>query len=350
MTFDQLSDRTKRGELGGNFFLKSEDPFLRDEAIRLLVDSHLGDAPSDFDLDQLAGDSVDTEALASRIDTPPLLAPYRVVVVRRAQALSRSARTVVEDAARRKVAGRVLIISAEIPKGSKAKFYTTLSKSCAVVALRAPGQSELPGWLAQRARSVHGVDLEMAAARSLVAGIGPHLGILAQELEKLVTFVAPQRKIGRDEVRSAVGALPQVDRWRWVDDVLDREIGRALSDLSPLLDSGESAVGLIGALCEAFIRVGLARHGENVLGQVLKRDGSYGNVSWKVRTYSRLGRRWTEEGIALALEELLRADRLIKSGGLSNRVALEEALLRIGTSANDEGQRHMSARHQGGRG
>ncbi len=37
-----------------------------------------------------------------------------------------------------------------------------------------------------------------------------------------------------------------------------------------------------------------------------------------------------------ALEELLRADRLIKSGGLSDQAALEEALLRIG-SGNGEG-------------
>jgi DNA polymerase-3 subunit delta len=334
LTYDQLSDRLARGGLGGDYFIKTEDPFLRDEAIALLVDAHLGENPSDFDLDQLSGDAVDAEELASRIDTPPLLAPHRVVVLRRAQALSSAARTSLEQAVERPVAGRVLIISAEIPKGSKAKFYGVLSKHCTVVAARVPRGSELPGWLARRARSVHGVELEMPAAQLLVAGIGPHLGVLDQELEKLVTYVAPEKRIGLEEVRSAVGALPQVDRWKWVDSVLDRKITRALNELPALLDSGESAVGLIGALGEALIRAGLAREGENVLADVLKRDGGYGNIAWKVRTYARQGRRWSGGTIAHALEELLRADRLIKSGGLSNRAALEEALLRIGTRAD----------------
>ena len=334
LTFDQLSDRLARGGLGGDYFIKTEDPFLRDEAIALLVDAHLGENPSDFDLDQLSGDALDAEGLASRIDTPPLLAPHRVVVLRRAQALSRSARASLEQAVSRSVAGRVLVISAEIPKGSKAKFYGVLGKHCTVVAARAPRGAELPGWLARRARSIHGVELDMPAAQLLVAGIGPQLGVLAQELEKLVTYVAPEKRIGLEQVRAGVGALPQVDRWKWIDSVLDRQIAGALEELPALLDSGESAVGLIGALGEALIRAGLARDGEDVLTEVLKRDGVYGNIAWKVRTYARQGRRWSDDSIAQALDELLRADRLIKSGGLSNRAALEEALLRIGTSAD----------------
>jgi DNA polymerase III delta subunit len=131
-------------------------------------------------------------------------------------------------------------------------------------------------------------------------------------------------------VRAAVGALPQVNRWEWIDRVAERRIGPALAELPDLLDSGESAVGLIGALSEALIRVGLAGQGENTLVAVLKRDGSYGNLSWKLRAYRQQARSWDAPALAAALAELLRADGLIKSGGLSDRAALEEALLRIG--------------------
>ena len=337
LNYGQLSDRLASRKLGGSFFLKTEDPFLRDEAIRMLVDAHLDGSSADFDLDQTAGDTLDAEGLASRLDTPPLLSPYRVVVIRRAQELSMSARAVLERAVSREVPGLVLIISAEIPRGSKAKFYTRLAERCEVVSLRAPRQSGLAGWLAKRAQSVHGVELEMGAAQLLVAGIGTRLGVLAQELEKLVTYVQPASKIGVDDVRAAVGSLPQVDRWQWLDKVVEGQLDRALAELPALLDSGESAVGLIGALTEAFVRVGLGREGENALVRVLKRDGAYSNIKWKVRTYVSQGRRWTDDGIARALEELLQADRLIKSGGLSNRAALEEALLRIEASLKGVG-------------
>jgi DNA polymerase-3 subunit delta len=349
LTYDQLSERMEKGELGGSFFLKTEEPFLRDEAIALLTEAHLAGGSADFDLDQASGDDLDAASLAAMLDTPPMLSPYRVVVIRKAQGLTPKARSTVEEAIGRKVPNRVLILAAEIPRGSKAKFYDVLRRHCMTTALRAPGTSELPGWLARRAKSVHGVELEMQAAQLLAAGIGARLGALAQELEKLVSYVEPAKKIGLAEVRAAVGALPQVDRWSWIDKVADRRIGSALEELPTLLDSGESAVGLIGWLSESLIRVGLARTGEGALVQVLKRDGSYGNLAWKVRTYVRQARQWSEVQIAAALAELLRADRLIKSGGLSERAALEEALLRIASGDSSITEKLAVAGGRGGR-
>lgn len=338
LSYDQLKDRVARGKLGGSFFLDCEDPFLRDEAIRCLIEAHLDGGSADFDLDQTSAEDVDAEGLASRLATPPMLSRFRVIVVQRAQGLTPTARAVVEDAVLHPVEGRVLIVAAEVPKGSKAKFYAVLRKHCTLVSLRSPRLSELPGWLVERARSVHGVELEVAAAQVMATGVGPRPGILAQELEKLVTGVERGGKVGLEEVRATLSVLPQVDRWGWVDQVVDGQLGRALAVLPALLDSGERAVGLIGSLAEAFIRVGLAREGEDVLAGVLKRDGSYGYLKWKVRIYAQQARRWTKDGIAAALAELLRADRLIKSGGLSERTALEEALLRIEASRNGDGQ------------
>jgi DNA polymerase-3 subunit delta len=331
LTYEQLGGRLAQGKLGGDFFLETEDPFLRDEAIALITEIHLAGGSTDFDLDQLSGDDADAASLASVLQTPPMISRFRVIVIRAAQGLSPSARSVVERTVQEKVAGRVLIIAAEVPKGSKAKFYDALRTHCAVVSLRTPQASELPGWLAKRARSMHGVELEMAAAQLLASGIGSRLGVLAQELEKLVDYVAPETRVGLEQVRASVSALPQVDRWQWIDKVVERRINDALAELPALLDSGESGVGLIGAIAEALLRVGLARDGPDALVKVLKRDGSYRNLNWKVRIYARQAKGWTESGLASALDDLLRADRLTKSGGLSDRVALEEALLRIGT-------------------
>lgn len=330
LTYEGLIARMAGGERGGNYFLETEDAFLRDEAIGVLATAHLEGGSRDFDLDQISGHDADAATLAALMQTPPLLSDYRVVVIRDAQGLTPTARAAVEFAVKRPVQGRVLVVAAEIPRGSKAKFYGVLRESCTTVSLDAPRPSELPGWLVERARSLYGVTLEIEAAQLLAAGIGARPGVLAQELEKVATYVDSGSSIGIDEVRASVGALPQVDRWEWIDKVAEGRIGEALAETRALLDSGESAVGLIGWLSEALLRVGLALAGENVLVRVLKRDGSYGRMRWKVRAYRRQGVAWTAEKIDAALEELLRADRLIKSGGLSGRAALEEALLRIG--------------------
>ncbi len=339
LTFNGLRDRLSQGKIGGNYFLKAEDSFLRDEAIDLLTLAHLDDGSADFDLDLIDGEGVGAETLASRLETPPLLSPHRVVVIRSAQSLTPSARAVVERAVQGASSGRVLIVSAELPKSSKAKFYNVLQKNCTVVSLRAPRPSELPGWLVTRAQAAYGVKFDTAAAQLLAQGIGARLGILARELDKLVTYVSPRSEIGVEEVRAAAGALPQVDRWEWVDRALDREFESAVTDVPALLDTGENAVGLISALSEAFLRVGLARAGDTKLAEVLKRDGSYGYLRWKIPVYARQARGWTEAEIDSALAELLRADRLVKSGGLTDRAALQEVLLRIAVFAS-QGRRN----------
>ncbi|HSG82093.1 MAG TPA: hypothetical protein VLC48_07580, partial [Gemmatimonadota bacterium] len=141
LTYDQLGDRLASGKLGGSFFLKTDDPFLRDEAIARLTAVHLEGGSADFDLDQLSGSEVDASTVAAVLETPPMLSSYRVVVIRDAQGLIPSARTVVEQAVSRKVDRRAVIITAEIPRGSKAKFYDVLRKNCVTVSLRSPEPS-----------------------------------------------------------------------------------------------------------------------------------------------------------------------------------------------------------------
>lgn len=350
LTYEGLIARIAAGERGGNYFLETEDAFLRDEAIRSLTQAHLEGDSADFDLDQISGHDSDAATLASLMQTPPLLSDYRVVVIRDAQGLTPTARAEVESAVKGRVEGRLLVVAAEIPRGSKAKFYGVLRASCTTVSLAAPRPSELPGWLVERARSLYGVTLEIEAAQLLAAGIGVRPGVLAQELGKVATYVDSGASIGVDDIRASVGALPQVDRWEWVDKVAEGRIGEALAETRALIDTGESAVGLIGWLSEALLRVGLAREGENVLVRVLKRDGSYGRMRWKVRTYRRQGKAWTAEKIDAALQELLRADRLIKSGGLSGRAALEEALLRIRALRESRRDDHPASSPAGARG
>ena len=59
LTYDQLSRRLAQGKLGGSYFLTTEDPFLRDEAIALLAEAHLAGGLPDFDLDQISGDDAE---------------------------------------------------------------------------------------------------------------------------------------------------------------------------------------------------------------------------------------------------------------------------------------------------
>src|SRR6185295_16240773 len=64
------------------YYLYGEDDFLKDEAVRHLLDAAVDPATRDFNLDVRKGADLDGESLASLLGMPPMMADRRVVVVR----------------------------------------------------------------------------------------------------------------------------------------------------------------------------------------------------------------------------------------------------------------------------
>src|SRR5436190_6559545 len=128
-----MSDAVRRfiqkGGRGGVFFVHGDDEFRKDEAVRALVAAHLEPATRDFNLDVLRGGDVDAERLASVLATPPMMAEWRVVVVREVEALVASPRVrdLLVALAGTPPAGLVAILVATVPKGSSAKFWKDLT-------------------------------------------------------------------------------------------------------------------------------------------------------------------------------------------------------------------------------
>src|SRR2546421_630057 len=97
LTFDALLRSLTRGGQGGRggggagkgegapdavYYLHGDEDVLKDEAIRALVDRALDAGARDFNLDQRSAGDLDPEAFHSLVNTLPLLAAARVVVLR----------------------------------------------------------------------------------------------------------------------------------------------------------------------------------------------------------------------------------------------------------------------------
>ncbi|HEX6925248.1 MAG TPA: DNA polymerase III subunit delta [Longimicrobiaceae bacterium] len=309
----------------GAYFLHGEEEHLREAAVQRVVAAVLDPTTRDFNFDQLRGDDVTPETLASILATPPMMAEHRVVVVRDVQGLSPKAREVVESVAASPPAGLVLVLSGQKPSGSRAKFYDQLQKLTISVEFPRLGLNDLPGWLTEHAREEHGLELEIDAARALVSAIGSHLGVLSTELEKLASFASGRKTITLDDVRAVGGYIPRVDRWAWFDLVGERRFEEALRLLPELLEAGESAVGLVAGMGGHLLRVGIAVAG----GPAALEKELPPNQRWLARRVGAAARAWTVEELDAALADLLRTDRLLKSAPLTDRQAIEELLLRL---------------------
>lgn len=322
---DKLHRALESGRRGGIFFLFGDEEFLKDEAAAAIVAAHLDPATRDFNYDQLRGTDVEPETLASIANTPPMMAEYRVVHVRDAQALGTNARAraAIEALLARKPADLVLLLVATLPDRSKAQFWEKLKREAVAVDFPQLSGADLPGWLMQRAEQ-RGLKMETAAARALAA-TGSDIGVLVQELGKLADFVGEGRSIGTDDIAEIVGAVPRQNRWDWFDLVADARFREARAGVPILLDNGETAVGLVIGLGTQFLRLGIAAAGgESALGAALPP-----HQRWLAGRVAKQARRWNAAAVEDAIDDLLRADRLLKSSSLNERQILEELLLRI---------------------
>jgi DNA polymerase-3 subunit delta len=213
LSLTQLRSKLGKGLRGGSFYLHGSDAFLKAEALDVVVEAHLAGADRSFNLDLFRGDAVAVEALTAALATPPVLSSHRVVVLRDAQDAPPSVRSALEHVLDRLPPDLAFVVTAEVPKGSSAKWYDRLKRAGVAVRCEPPAESALPGWLMERARSAHGVELDPAAATLLSSYLGRALGPLVEELAKLADYVAPRTRIDADDVRAVVGALPQRTRY-----------------------------------------------------------------------------------------------------------------------------------------
>jgi len=322
MTDDALAGLKPRG---GAFYLHGEDQFRKEAAVRALIDAHVDASTRDFNLDLLRGGEVAPETLASVLATPPMMAEWRVVVLREVEGLaaSKHAREVLAGVVSSPPPGLALIMSCTVPKGSKAKFYTDLARQAQSVEFKEITGDDVPGWLMERARETHGVELDEDAARALGAAIGANLGVLAKELEKLTDFVGGRGRITVQDVDAAGTKLPSQDRWQWFDLVGERRFEEARRALTVLLGQGESGVGLVIGLSSHLLRLGVAvEGGQRGLEAVLPV-----HQKWLARRLVSQARKWTMGQIDYAVQGLLDVDRLLKASPHTDEHFIETWLL-----------------------
>src|SRR5207249_9797079 len=83
VTFDALLRGLKQGGTpAAVYYLHGDEDVLKDEAVRALVDRMLAAGARDFNFDHRSAADLDPEAFHSLVNTPPLLAAARVVVLR----------------------------------------------------------------------------------------------------------------------------------------------------------------------------------------------------------------------------------------------------------------------------
>ncbi|WP_435015931.1 DNA polymerase III subunit delta [Tundrisphaera sp. TA3] len=231
-----------RGALKPIYALSGDDAYLRDESIKAIIRKAVdGD---DMAVARFAGEQAGLAAVLDEVRTLPFLAKCRVAVVDNADPFVTAHRKELESYAEKPATSGVLILSAKTWPGST-RLAKLVDKVGASIECKTPKEAELPAWLVQHAKAHVGVRLDNDAAQLLVDLVGPEIGLLAMEVEKLAVYVGERASIGRQDVARMVGAGRVETVWRTLEEATVGHGGEALADLDRLMASGEHPVKLL---------------------------------------------------------------------------------------------------------
>jgi DNA polymerase-3 subunit delta len=317
------------------YYLYGAEDYLKDEAVRQLIEAAVDPATRDFNLETLRGADVDGEALGSLLGTPPMMADRRVVVVRDVGTLKKDARRALEKYLESPARDLVLVLVAAA--GSK-DDRLLLDRTTAIDFEPLSG-ARVPKWITYYATHDLGCEITPEAVSLLQNAVGTELAQLRIEIDKLASYVAGEERRVIDE--EAVSAIVGVRRGETLGDLLDAIANRKAAvalELLPhvLLQPKTSAVTMVMALTTQTLALAWARASrdagargnrmENEFYTLLKESGSsYTGRSWgeAVRAWSRALDSWSAADLDHALATLLATDVALKE----SRVSSDEQLL-----------------------
>ena len=329
------------------YILHGSDRFTRDEQVRGLKRRMLSEALGEYNLSVLSGSDLGLADLRTVADSLPFMGDRRLVIVegilgRLAGQSKPSARRGRGKLAKEKAAppkdadapsplDALLDYLQELPPTTALVFVEyqldtsgierRLPKDRAHVrGYDRPRPSDLSSWIDRRVRH-HKGKMEAAAVRQLAQLAPDDLGLLENEITKLVTY-ADGRTVTTEDVE-LMSASPEVTVFALLDAIALGQRGKALGQLRSLFHRGERSEAILPQIASSLRRLIQAREllDFGVRGPELQRR--LGVHPFLAEKTERQARGYRMDQLETALHLLLDTDRAIKTGEAEPELALE---------------------------
>jgi len=299
------------------------DSFLAEEALAAILATAVG-ADRGEAVQTLRGDENTWSRVLDAARTRSLFASRRVVVVRNAEALKGPEEGLAEyledpnpDVGLVFMAGR--------PDKRRTAWKTLLAGAETISAEPLKG-ARLRSRVNEELRRRQ-LPLDPDAGNELVERVGQDLRRLMGELDKLEAFAVGHKRLSAQDVAAVLGRGFARPFWLLGDAVAERRTGQALELVASLLDDGEEAPMLLGAVYQSLRRVrGLRALREARASREDKLAWLPKTMAFKLPDLERAAERWSEAELVRAQAALRKADRRVKTGA-SAAVALAAAIL-----------------------
>src|ERR1700737_1229735 len=191
ISHEELPSRLTKGKPIPALLLLGDEPFLRDASRAQLIETFVPEAAPAWAVSRYSADRAETQDALQQAQTLPMLAPRQIVFLHDLEKIEKLGEK-----------------NRDAAVDQRMKLAKLLSEKALVVDvglgedLQARQAAAVP--LARAMAKEQGVDFEPGAAEDLAEFVAADLMRLKTEIEKLTTYVAQRKLIGRQDVTAQV--------------------------------------------------------------------------------------------------------------------------------------------------
>jgi len=323
----ELERRLKRNELAPVVFLWGEESWLVDETIGQIEAVALDPEARDFNREVFYGDEAEAQAVVTAAQTLPWLGLQRLVLVRGTDAMPRSADPPLVAYCKQPSPSTCLIFTAQRAETSRPLFASLLKLPWAV-RFRRLLPRELSTWIEQRIVA-SGCRITADAVAALIQRVGNDLRLLANEIDKLVTFVGSEPAIEVESLTALTDDIREMSAFELARLLSAGDLAEALRAWGKFASSGEYPGLALGAILHhvrQLWRIKLAQH-TSASPERLARELNI--PAFTVRRLSAQAAAIEPKQLRQWLEALMEADQTLKRSGLPPQSVFERLILRF---------------------
>jgi DNA polymerase-3 subunit delta len=308
-SFDELEAAFRKKAFAPLYLFHGEEEFLVEQSVQLLIDHAVDEQSRSFNLDVVYGSSIDAKEVVSLVSQFPMMGERRVVIVKEVDRITN--KEVLVPLIERPIATTVCVFISAKPD-FRLKFFKSFGQHGTVVEFKRLYESEIPRWIIAHVRKL-GKTIDADAAQLMLAYVGRSLREVRNEIDKLFIYVGAKGTIDSNDVNSVVGMSKQYNVFELQKAVGQKRLGPALEIATRMLESGESALGMVVVLTRYFQKLWLLKELPASEGPVLA--SLLGVSPYFLRDYLEASRNFANREIEACFGVLLETDERLKMSG-----------------------------------
>lgn len=318
MKYLEFTNSLRAGKLAPVYFFSGEETGLIDEGVELVLNKLVTPELRDFNYDVFYANEVTAKRVLDIVRSYPMMAAYRVVLVREVHKMSPSDLHALAEYVKRPSPTTHLILT-QRDKSSSKKGLDAMRKASAYVECRPLYDNHVVPWIQEYVKRL-GRQISPEAAQFLAIEVGNSIHALKSELEKIQIYIGATPLITLEHAQHVAGTRREFSVYSLQEALAGKNLSHALRIVEELAVN-TSITAVVSSLARYFNHLYLAKAlpRRQDLIALAEKTGVH---SFFAERLQKAAHSYDSDAILNAFEVLHHVDYIAKSQNLSQLLLL----------------------------